>query len=117
MVYEIYFEDTIKEYNIIIKCQNSKISATYLRKGPPVKEKNHSEKFKAKNPNYFIKDGYLWVEEKRKYTDFLIFLKDFIINRIPESLNLINISEAINSKTSSAKKAITVLKDMVLPYI
>jgi tRNA nucleotidyltransferase (CCA-adding enzyme) len=88
-----------------------------MRRGPPTTDFQHSKKFKTKNPFYFEKEGYLWVEAQREYSDFLIFLKEYIKDKIPEGLIFNNISEAIDAQSKSAKKAITVLKNMVMPFL
>ncbi len=116
IVYDVYFEDGKKEYNLAVYCENPEISPTYLRRGPPNNETKHVAKFKEKNPYSFEKDGYLWVESKRTDTSFIIFLSKMIKDKIPENLEVNNISNSFKVKTTSGKKAITVLKDMVLPY-
>jgi len=57
--FEVYFEDEIDKYNVALYCQKPVISKTYTRKGPPVKEKSHTVKFKKKNPNYIERNNYL----------------------------------------------------------
>ena len=69
-----------------------------------------------KNTNFIIKDGYLWTDTKREFSDFFDFLKSFIKNKIPENLEVINISKSFNCKTTSGKRAIYVLQNMVLPF-
>ncbi|MHA1274427.1 MAG: hypothetical protein ACTSQP_03935 [Promethearchaeota archaeon] len=115
IIFEIYFEDLIQEYNIAFYCENPNISEYYLRRGPPINQKSHVKKFIEKNPNYIEKDGFLWTKTKRKYTNFKIFLKDFIKEKLPPNFRIINLSEAREVKTNSGKRTITVLKDMVLP--
>ena len=116
IVFEVYFEDKIKEYNLAIFCEKPLISETFIRRGPPIKDKFHADQFKEKNPNYFEKNGYLCVETKRKYKEFLPFLRDFVISKISDNLELVNISISIKVITSSGKKAIHVLKKMILPF-
>ena len=116
IVFEVYFEEKINEYNLAIFCEKPIISPTYTRRGPPVKDEFHAHQFKDKNPKFFEEKGYLWVETKRKFTNFLDFLKDFIKNKIPDNLNIVNISNSFGCKTISGKRAIYVLKEMVLPY-
>ncbi len=115
--FEVYFEDEIDKYNVALYCQNPVISNSFSRKGPPVKEKSHVEKFKRKNPTFFERDNYLWVESQREYTNFLKFVKDIVKNKIQENLEIINISEAFNVKTTSGKRTIYILKNMILPNI
>lgn len=117
IIFELYFEGPLREYNLAIFCEKPIISESYMRRGPPVQEKKHVDKFKQKNPNYIEKDGFLWVETKRKFIDFLEYVKDFIKDRIPENLEIVNISKASGTKTTSGKRALFVLKHMVLPFI
>jgi tRNA CCA-adding enzyme len=116
IIFEVYFEDKIDEYNLAIYCYRPEISQTYLRRGPPTREKTHVEKFKKKNPNHFVKDGFLWVESKRKYVNFLDFLKNMVIERIPENLDVLNISIALEAKTLSGKRTLYILENMILPF-
>ncbi|MFW9936324.1 MAG: hypothetical protein ACFFD5_01640 [Candidatus Thorarchaeota archaeon] len=115
--YEIYYEENSGEYNIAFYCETPEISNTYTRRGPPISEKNHSKKFKLKNPNFFEKDNYLWVETKRDYHSFLDFLTDNIENNLPENFEVTNISQANNAKTKSAKRTLFILINFVLPFI
>jgi tRNA nucleotidyltransferase (CCA-adding enzyme) len=116
IVFEVYFEDDINEYNICFYCETPELSRVYNRRGPPIKESTHAKKFIKKNPTYFEKDGFLWVEVQRKFANFLKFLKNFIGVKLPANFEVINISNVLATKTSSGKKAITILKDMVLPF-
>ncbi|MHA1915209.1 MAG: hypothetical protein ACW97V_12665 [Promethearchaeota archaeon] len=116
IIFEVHFEDEINEYNLCIYCETPEISSSYNRRGPPIKESGHAKKFIKKNPNYFEKEGFLWVEVQRKFTSFLIFLKNFIEVKLPANFEVINISNILNTKTSSGKKALTILKNMVLPF-
>ncbi|MFX1409453.1 MAG: hypothetical protein ACFFA6_03815 [Promethearchaeota archaeon] len=115
IIFEVFFEDDIDEYNIVFYCEKPQTSKTYIRRGPPVKEKLHANNFKVKNPEYYEKNGHLWVETKRQFTSFSYFLRNFIKEKVPENLEIINISKSFNVKTSSGKKAIYILKTMVLP--
>jgi tRNA nucleotidyltransferase (CCA-adding enzyme) len=116
IVFEVYFEDEINEYNLCLYCETPELSRIYTRRGPPIKESTHVKKFVKKNPTYFEKDGFLWVEVQRKFTDFLSFLKNFIEVKLPANFEVINVSNVLTTRTSSGKKAITILKDMVLPF-
>ena len=116
IIFEVYFEDDINEYNMCIYCENPEISRSYNRRGPPINESIHIKKFTKKNPSYFEKGGFFWVEVQREFTNFLNFLRKFIETKLPDNFKVINISNALNTKTSSGKKALTILKDMVLPF-
>ncbi len=116
ILFEVYFEENFREYNIGIYCSKPEISKVYLRRGPPLQEREHVKKFKQKNQNCFEKNNYVWVESERAYSSFLDFVKNFIIDKIPDNFNVINVSEARNAKFSSSKKALHILKEMVLPF-
>ncbi len=117
IIFEIYFENELNEYNIAIFCKKPLISKSYIRRGPPLSDKKHTPKFKEKNPNYFLKDGFLWVETQRSHYNFLEFLKMGIKNKIPDNLKVTNLSISNNVKTVSGKKALYILCNMVLPFI
>jgi tRNA nucleotidyltransferase (CCA-adding enzyme) len=116
ILYEVYFEDDLSEYNIALYCEKPNITKTYNRRGPSVKDTFHAQNFKKKNPNYYEEDGYFWVETNRDFNNFLSFLKYTINKKIPDNFEVINIENSLNTITSSGKKAITILTRMVLPY-
>ncbi|MFX0133011.1 MAG: hypothetical protein ACFFDN_05125 [Candidatus Hodarchaeota archaeon] len=116
IIFEVYFEDEKDNYNLAIYCEKPHISDTYFRKGPPIKEIKHVINFKRKNPGYIEKEGYLWVDTLREFNKFFDFLNEFVKNKIPDNFEVINISTAYNTKSSSGRKAITILKNMVLPF-
>jgi tRNA nucleotidyltransferase (CCA-adding enzyme) len=116
IIFEVYFEDSINEYNIALYCEKPNISKTYIRKGPSVKNSFHAANFKKKNPNYHEKNGYLCVETKRDFNDFLLFLQQTIKTKIPDNFKVINVANSLNTITSSGKKTITILTSMVLPF-
>jgi len=116
IIFEVYFEDEIDEYNLAIYCEKPDISQTYPRKGPPIKETIHAQNFKKKNPQYFEKNGYLWVKTHREFNTFLDFLKDFIKSKITDNFEFVNIDKSFATTTSSGKKALTILTEMILPF-
>ncbi len=116
IIFELYFEDEKNQYNLAIYCEKPYISDSYIRKGPPIEEKVHVNNFKRKNPAYVEKDGYLWVETSREFNAFSDFLIQFIKTRIPDNFDIINCSNAFDTITSSGKKAINILKTLILPF-
>ncbi|MFX0104177.1 MAG: hypothetical protein ACFE75_01645 [Candidatus Hodarchaeota archaeon] len=116
IVFELYFENERNQYNLAFYCEKPQISKTYIRQGPPIEEKKHVINFKIKNPKYFEKDSYLWVETLREFDKFSDFLKKFVENKVPDNFDVINISNAFNTRKSSGKKAINILKNIVLPF-
>ena len=115
--FELYFEDSTQEYNLAFYCEQPSISKTFLRQGPPLKDKMHVERFKEKNPEYFEKEKHLWVETNREFTEFAKFLDYHINEKLPDNFSLINVAQSPKAKTASAKKALYVLIQMVLPFL
>ncbi len=116
IIFEVYFEDDKNQYNIAIFCEKPKIPESYIRKGPPITEEKHVVNFMNKNPDYFEKEGYLWVETQREYNNFSDFLNEFVKNKIPDNFNISNISTAFHTLSPSGKKAISILKNIILPF-
>jgi len=69
-----------------------------------------------KNPQYFEKDGFLWVKTIRDYSFFEDFLREIIRDKIPNNLKIVNISNAKEIKTVSGKRCVYVLLNMILPF-
>jgi tRNA nucleotidyltransferase (CCA-adding enzyme) len=115
--FELYFEESTQEYNLAFYCEQPSISRTFLRKGPPLKDKLHVERFKEKNPDYIEKDMHLWVETVREFTEFVEFLESQVSEKLPDNFSLIKVAQSPNIKTESAKKALYVLIYMVLPFL
>jgi tRNA nucleotidyltransferase (CCA-adding enzyme) len=116
IIFEVFFDDLIGEYNLAVYCSKPEISPTYPRRGPPIENKYHADKFKRKNKNYSIKSGYLWTETRREYSKFLDFLIDFVLKGIAENLEIINISQSYDCKTVTGKQTIYLLLNMILPF-
>ena len=114
--FEVYFEQDSEEYNVAVFCEKPEIEKSYLRRGPPTKDLVHSEKFKRKNPKFFEKDGFLWVKTTRDYSSFFRFLKDLVRDKLPDNLKIVNVSNSKETKTSSGKRCLNVLLNMVLPF-
>ncbi|TFF97625.1 MAG: hypothetical protein EU547_03830 [Promethearchaeota archaeon] len=117
IIYEVYFEPKSNEYNLALFCEHPILDKYYERRGPPLKMEKDVQKFQKKHKNTFTRDGFVWIKTKRTYQNFINFLyTDKIVRRIPESLELKNISGAIKAMTSSGRKAVFVLEHMVLPF-
>jgi tRNA nucleotidyltransferase (CCA-adding enzyme) len=116
IIFELYFEENTDEYILVFYCNKPYISQMYTRKGPPVSELTHVNKFKQKNKDYFEKNGYLWVETRREFNKFIDFLQNFIQSRLPDNFQLLNIDKSFEANTTSGKKAITLLMEMILPF-
>ncbi|MFW9826757.1 MAG: hypothetical protein ACFFEY_03945 [Candidatus Thorarchaeota archaeon] len=116
IIFELYFEEEINEYNLAFYCEKPNISKSYIRRGPPIDDSKHAQNFVRKNPSYYQKEGYLWVETSREFNKFYEFLKNYINNHTPQNFRINNCSNAFNTKTSSGKKTINILKNMVLPF-
>ncbi|UCC19698.1 MAG: hypothetical protein JSV62_00025 [Promethearchaeota archaeon] len=116
IIFEIFFEDEKNLYTIAIYVEKPMISKSYLRKGPPITEEKHVLNFKRKNPKSYVKDGFFWVETSREFSNFSDFLKDFVNGKISNNLQILNISKACKTLSSTGKKAIYLLKNIILPF-
>ena len=114
--FEVYFEADNEDYNIAIYCEKPEIEKSFLRRGPLIKDKIYSDKFIQKNPDFFEKDGYLWVKTIRDYYLFVEYLKNYITNKIPDNFRIINLSNSKKTATRSGKRSIYILVNMVLPF-
>lgn len=115
--FEVYFNPDVNQYNLALYCKHPSIGQFYERKGPPLNQKKHVERFKKKHDNYFVKNGCIFIKAEREYNTFISFLKDRVPSRIPETLVITNISKSLNAQSKSAKQTIFVLAQMVLPFI
>ncbi|MFX1377578.1 MAG: hypothetical protein ACFFA4_00655 [Promethearchaeota archaeon] len=115
IIFEVYFEDDKNQYNIAIFCEKPQIDESYIRKGPPMTEERHVVNFQKKNPKYFERNGHLWVETVRDFNNFSDFLKEFVKDKIPDNFNIKNISTAFQTRSSSGKKTINILRNIILP--
>ncbi len=109
--YTLYYEDYY--YGLVFHCSKNNLSSIYQRKGPPVQLKEHVEQFKEKNPNFFIKNGFIWTEINRKYVILSQLIRDFVKKVQIKGLNLINQSSIGVHK--AGKKALTILHKKILP--
>jgi tRNA CCA-adding enzyme len=117
IIFEIHFIPQQNLYYLAFYCENPEINEEYKRRGPPLTQKKHVIKFKQAHNDFFSKNGFLWVKTKREYTSFLEFLKNMINQRISENLKVLSIRNASDVQTPSAKKAIYVLNNMILPFV
>ncbi len=110
-VYTIYYEDLI--YGIAFHCSQNNISKIYTRKGPPLNLKDHVNKFKEKNPDFFTKDGHVHAKVERIYTRLSDLISDFMKNYKIKGLEFqAQSSVGINDV---GKKALFILYKIILP--
>jgi len=84
-IYDVkfYIDDTEDKIYLIVKTKKEPLSKTFIHKGPPVKLKKNAKEFIKKwknNPRVtkkpYEKNGRLYVEIVREYTEITDFLKD-----------------------------------------
>lgn len=116
--YSVYFDDRTKNYSVAFYTKKKEISERYLRKGPKAVQGNiNFEKFKEKHgDNCVVKNNYSWVNQKRKYTNFIDLLKFET-----ESRSIKEVSPAIfilphQIILPESINALSVLKECILPY-
>ena len=95
---------------VALELEKKELEKIKLHMGPPLHEKRHVEAFIKKWKNNkmavekpFIKDGRLWVKVRRKYTDALHLIEDFLhqinlgknLNEIKNEMKICNGAELI----------------------
>ena len=102
---EVYFESSSFSVGFII--EKPVISKKYERKGPPTSLKAAADSFRQAHSYAFEKDGYLWIEESRRWTS----AKDHIDSLI-EGISINGLEGADRTETSS--KLQNIMADWVL---
>ncbi|MHA2033735.1 MAG: hypothetical protein ACTSX3_00345, partial [Candidatus Thorarchaeota archaeon] len=65
-LWEVYFEQD--HYAIGMIVEKPVIEPVYSRRGPPVDIEKAASAFRKKHPTAYEKDGYLWLDTKRRWT-------------------------------------------------
>jgi len=111
-IFEVYFEDTI--FILIFFIERSEISQDFVRRGPPVNNKDNFEKFISKNPNYFIKKDRAFVIEKREFTRPIQLITDYFQKQgLFSGIKLMYLNNM--AKMDIHKKVVYIMKKFVLP--
>ncbi len=114
--YSIYFNPSNKRFSLAFYTEQSIIDLDYMRKGPRVDKSKNFEKFKAKHSDMIIKNGYSYVKEIRKFTNFQEIIISAFNDRIFNEVKLTNISSPKLCHYEESLSAVYVLKNCVLPY-
>ncbi len=110
--FEIYFENN--NFSIAFYTSNPQIDDTYLRRGPPLKNKYAVSRFKSANPDTIEKGRYIWVVKKREHILFGNAIKWYFENEPPDFMDNISFNDD-NSLVQLRNKY--VLKNYVLKII
>ncbi|MHA1109754.1 MAG: nucleotidyltransferase domain-containing protein [Promethearchaeota archaeon] len=114
--YSIFFNSTNKRFSLTFYTSTFQIDESYQRQGPSVDRIRNFEKFQAKHPDLIIKEGYGYVNESRKFTDFLTMINAAFNERMFKEIELVNISLPRETQFEESLMAIYVLKECILPY-
>ncbi len=82
-LYEVFFENDRYALGFII--ERTQASKTYSRRGPSINIPE-ADDFREAHSQTFEKDGYLWVDETRKWTDPLQMTNELIANNSVKGL-------------------------------
>jgi tRNA nucleotidyltransferase (CCA-adding enzyme) len=96
-------------YAVGFVIERPRISATYLRQGPPLHLKSASEEFKSAHEDAKIMDGYLYVEEAREWVEARAMIDGFVQDNPIEGL--------VDTRNTSrlSKQVLNVLFRYILP--
>ena len=102
---EVYFESL--SYAVGFIFEKPVISEKYERKGPPTSLENAADNFRRAHQDAFERDGYLWIEESRRWTS----AKDHIDSLIDEvSINGLKATD----RTETSSKLLNIMANWVL---
>jgi len=115
---EILFDADEGDYCFGLYTSTPEISPYFLRKGPAEGNEPHFSNFVSKHPHSIIKDGFLWLEVKRRFTGFEEFLNDFFTKNQIENLPITNVGKATDSdKSIIANQSMLNFYHHVLPFL
>jgi tRNA nucleotidyltransferase (CCA-adding enzyme) len=114
--YSLYFQPTTNRFSLAFYTSKFEISDKFLRKGPKVKQTKNFKKFQTKHPDLIIKKGLSYVNETRKYSNFLNFIQTEFKERMFKEIELINISTPNSTQFEESVWSLHVLKSCILPY-
>ena len=97
---ELLFNAEKRQYLLAFYSATPEISTTFLRKGPKIGDEPHCTKFKKANPNSYEKDGQIFVDKARPFTQFVEFLKAQLSLKPIKKLELVKIGTATDSNLS-----------------
>ncbi len=98
VLYEIFFEGNRFALGLVV--EKTTTSATYTRRGPPI-DIVGSKRFSETHKDAFELEGYLWVEEKRKWTSAKDMIEDMIDRHNVEGLVLEKDSTELDAKVQN----------------
>lgn len=112
-----YIERKKNNIYIIIRIESKKISKTFIHTGPPARLKQNKKEFiekwtdnKRAAGTFFIRDGRIYLEIKRDYTEIIDFLKenlkDFSLGK--DISEVVNESYKIHDQNDLLKKELDV---------
>ena len=114
--FSIYFNPLNKRFSLAFYTSQFQINNGYQRRGPRTDRAQNFEKFKKKHPDLIVKDGYSYVIETRKYTNFLELINTVFNERMFKEIELLNISTPSGTHTEESLMAVHILKECILPY-
>ncbi|MCP4762259.1 MAG: hypothetical protein GY870_10800, partial [archaeon] len=108
--YSIYFNPPSKIFSIALYTTKPNIDEKYLRKGPKADGGHHHQNFKEKHEDMFEKEGYCYINQQRKFTNFYELVKDTVKSRIFEEIDLLGVIRATEVKRFESMNALAILK-------
>jgi len=90
--FEIYFEN--HDFSVAFYTSEPNISETYLRRGPPLKNKIAVQKFKESNMNITERGRFVWAIKKRSHTSFDEAISWYVRQNPPDFFELTSINDS-----------------------
>jgi len=95
-VFEVYFEDDM--YALGIFSEFPHILSHYPRKGPTLGLEEAEKEFRNTHSSAYEKDGFLWVDEKRKWTKLSEAVKDIVSKNPIEGLERVIAKDLVSER-------------------
>ncbi|MHA1309912.1 MAG: hypothetical protein ACTSQO_03200 [Candidatus Helarchaeota archaeon] len=111
-LFEVYFEDL--NFVVIFYTKKGRISESFKRRGPSIKNKINFDRFKNKHPNFFIEKDRAYIIQKREFCVPIDLISDHVKRyKLFSGITFKHISNLGVSKIG--KKAVYIMKNMIIP--
>lgn len=115
---ELLFDAKKGVYAIAFHVPKPIISDTFIRTGPSGKEEPHYSRFLSSHPDAIDCNGFLCINVKRKFTTFLEYLQNEVLNHTISKLKIFKVGSASNPPFSDlAARSMGNFYVNILPFL
>lgn len=106
VTFEIIFDASRFALGFVV--EEPEISKTFTRRGPPSNIPAASN-FQATHPDAYLRDDYLWVDRKRKWTSAGRMIEHLLSANLPKNLEL------LQDRSDIGRRLATILHEIIIP--